>query len=150
MLRFIARQYRKVGMIASVGSIILLMLNLSLSINNLVAWRGIHPYVVIVIFFFIGMLVIWGCALLYVNVLKMNKYEKMAESTLNPINVNVLTPFQIMWWKTISRAILTGNKEERKRSVELIDKWIKLGFIPSEDMPEELKKYLIFGKDEKI
>lgn len=150
MLRWIARQYRKVGMIAAVGSIILLMLNLSVSIYDLVEWRGIHPYLTITLFFLIGLICIWGFALLYVNVLKMNKYEKMADSSLNPINVNVLTPFQIMWWRTISRALLSGDKSEQRQSMEKIDRWTKLGYIPVNDIPDDLKRYCIFGRDERL
>jgi len=146
--RWGSRQYKKIGMVAAVGSVVLLGLNLSISIFDSMQSPPLHPYVLIPLFFIGVMVCIWLFSVLYVDVLRMNAYEQWQEMLLKPFNVNLFTVFQLTWWREVYIPML--RKLELDEQADRLEKWLDLGYIPKEDFPEELRKYVVMEEEYKL
>lgn len=154
---FINLQYIKVKSLAAVGSIILLAFNLALSLYPFMEFRfpeyffGVIPSAwlfVSVIFIFI-MLIIWLLSHVYVKVFEMYRTEKSAEMTLNPYAVYAFSPFQEAWFRNYHLVILKAlskqfpDNKELQETVEKVERWLSIGYIPKDEFPADLMKYYI-------
>ena len=149
-------QVTKIKHVGMLISIVLLALNLSLTVYSFIKWRGIHPYLGTTLLFFVIMFLILAFSHIWMNKWHMYAPQKMAEAILyNPYAVFAYTPFQEMWFSHIYIPIMEAlydtiqdeeKKKKFKKSLELVKKWTKLGYIPKEDFPEHLKKYYIFDE----
>lgn len=82
--RFLNIQYVKVKRTAAVGSLIMLILNLSFTMYPFIEHRGVHPYFAIPLIFLVVFVLVWLAAHLYVKKLEMYRTESIAEKVFNP------------------------------------------------------------------
>ena len=158
--RFLNLQYIKVKKVAAVGSMILLAINLSLTIFLYFEHRRIHPYIGIPVIFFIVMLILWFLAHVYVRKMEMYRTEQAAEVLYNPYAVYAYCPFQEMTYSHTMEPLMKGilkllpkdsnEYKELKSKLEKFIEWNKLGYIPKKDFPNELKKYYIKDKQQRL
>jgi len=157
---FINLQYIKIKKVAAVGSMLLLTVNLSLTIFLYFEHRNIHPYIGIPIIFFIVMLVLWFLAHIYVRKMEMYRTEQAAEVLYNPYAVYAFAPFQEMTYshsmvpvmKALLKLLPEDSKEYKdlKFNMERFEEWCKTGYIPKKDFPDNLKKYYITDKQQRL
>jgi len=157
--RFINIQIVKLQKIANVGSLILLILNISLTLNLYIEHRGIHPYIMIPLLFICIGLFILLCAHVYLKKLNMYRTQAEAERYFNPYQVYAIGPFEEMlyrylWVPTLEAAINLQPDPKEKAKLESIMKkfmgWVKLGYIPKKDFPSHLKKFYITDKQARL
>lgn len=165
--KFINLQYVKMKHLATVGSLILLALNLSFTVYPYIEFRfpqfvfGFIPkaWVGVPMVFFIIVTLIWFAAHLYVRKMEMYRTEQRAEMMYNPYQVYAFQPFQEMQYRNITIPILKGihdllpdgtEKDEIKQKMDQFKKWLSLGYIPKEDFPEHLKEFYITKKERRL
>jgi hypothetical protein len=165
--KFLNMQYVKMKRMATVGSLILLALNLSFTIYPYVEFRfpeqifEIIPrtYLAIPIIFLIIVFLIWFCAHIYMSKMEMYRTESLADRILNPYAVYAIGPFEEMLYRTMTIPTLEASymampegkeKEEVKKNLEQAKKFVDLGYIPKEDFPKHLKKYYITNKERRL
>jgi hypothetical protein len=164
--KFINMQYVKMKRMASVGGLILLAINLSLTIYPFVefrfqeymlgiprAWIGI-PVILLIILF-----LLWVGSHIYISIMEMYRTEFLAEKILNPYTVYAIGPFEEMLYRTMTIPTLEASymsmpdgkeKEGVKKNLDLAKKWVDMGYIPKEDFPKHLKKYYITNKERRL
>ena len=154
---FINRQYVKLKRVASVGSLLLLAVNLSFTIYPYVSHRWVFHNVYFGLMFLniIILLTLWIIAHVYVNIMEMYRTESKADLLYNPYSIYALTPKEEMLYNYFHLTVLQGLYEtvsgekdtsKLKDSIEKITFWINNGYIPIEHLPEELKKWYITKK----
>ena len=152
-------QIVKIKKTAAIGSVVLLVLNLSLNIYPLVEHRNFHPYFMIPLIFLTTLFIVWLGSHLYIRILGMYKEEALAEKVYNPYNVYAIGPFEEMTYYAIYLPLMeacyhllpTGEQKEKlKEQIETFKHWLELGFIPKEDFPEHLKKYYIVENPKRL
>jgi len=150
--KFINLQYVKIKRTAAVGSLVMLILNLSFTIYPYIEHRDIHPYAAVPLLFFGIFFLVWIAAHVYVSKMEMYRTEFLAEKILNPYSVYAIGPFEEMKYRSMDLVImealydLTPEGEKKRRLREQIDqvkKWVELGYIPKKDFPKHLKRYYI-------
>ena len=165
--KFLNLQYVKVRRVAAVGSLILLMINLSLTMYPYIEHRfggdifGIpSAYIGIpFLFVFIGVVVLL-LAHIYVKKMEMYRTEQHAEIKYNPFSVYAFSPFEEMMYTNSIVPIMRGllhilpeGSEEQKKLKEETDKferWCRLGYIPKEEFPKNLMEYYITEKQQRL
>jgi len=157
--KFFNEQYVKMKMMAAVGGLILLAVNLSLTIYPYVEHRNIHPYAAIPLIFLGIMFLIWFGSHIYVKKMEMYRTEKRAEVLFNPYTIYAMNPFQEMTFVHLHLPIMESvcatlpegeDKEKMKKNVTMIKRWCDKGFIPKEDFPEHLKRYYLTKKQKRL
>jgi len=158
--RFVNLQYIKLKKVAAVGSMIMLSINLSLTIFLYLGHRNIHPYVGIPLVFVGVLMVLWFLAHIYVRKMEMYRTEQAAEVTYNPYSVYAISPFQEMIYsysavpmmKALLKILPEDSKEyeDLKNHLEKFENWCKLGYIPKDDFPEELRRYYLTNKQQRL
>ena len=165
--KFINMQYVKMKRMASVGGLILLAINLSLTIYPFVEFRfpeyilGILPraWIGVPLIFLLIIFLIWVGAHIYTNKMEMYRTEFLAEKILNPYTVYAIGPFEEMLYRTMTIPTLEAaymsmpegkEKEGVKKSLDMAKKWVELGYIPKKDFPQHLKKYYITNKERRL
>jgi len=161
-------QYVKMKRMASVGSLILLAVNLSFTLYPFVEHRfqlitisyGIPAtYIGIPFLFFMIMLCIAGGAHVYVKKFEMYRTEMASEITLNPYSVYLIGPFEEMLYRTLTIPTLEAawmnlsdspEKERIGQQLQKAKKWVDLGYIPKEDYPKHLLKFYITNKQRRV
>jgi len=149
----IFRQLYKIGILSPMLTPLMLAVSLATTIFTMVEYRGLHPYIGIpLIFIGLIVLILFVCYLA-VDVLQIQRSQKAALFTYDPMANKHLSPFQQMWWKysyvPMMEFMITGDKEVLTEGLERMKRWAETGFIPSEDFPDELKKYCKL-KDKRI
>jgi len=165
--KFINLQYVKVRRVAAVGSLILLMINLSLTAYPYIEHRfgqyifGVpSTYIGIpVVFVLIGVLVLL-LAHIYVKKMEMYRTEQHAEIKYNPFSVYAFSPFEEMMYTNSIVPLMKGlvhilpeGSEERKKlkeDAEKFERWCRLGYIPKEEFPQNLMEYYITDKQQRL
>jgi len=164
---FVSLQYVKMKRMASVGSLILLAVNLSFTLYPFVQHRfmflnrqGIpDTYVGIPVLFFTIVVIIWAGAHVYVKKFEMYRTEMVAERMFNPYAVYLIGPFEEMLYRTMTIPTLEAawlsmpEGDDKIRIGEQLDKakkWVDLGYIPKEEYPEHLMKYYITNKQTRL
>jgi len=165
--RFINLQYVKMKRMASVGSLILLAVNLAVTLYPYIEFRlprfvfGFIPRVylgIFVLFVFITFL-IWVGAHVYIRKFGMNRTEHMADVSYNPYAVYQIGPFEEMLYRTVTIPTLEASystmkdgvdKDRIKVSLDKAKKWVDLGFIPKDDFPVHLRKYISQNKERRL
>jgi len=165
--KFINLQYVKVRRVAAVGSLILLMINLSLTTYPYISHRlgeyifGIpSAYIGIpFVFVLIGLIVLF-LAHIYVKKMEMYRTEQHAEIKYNPFSVYAFSPFEEMMYTNSIVPIMKGlvhvlpkdSKERKKLEEEAkrFERWCKLGYIPKEEFPKNLMEYYITDKQQRL
>lgn len=158
--KFVNLQYVKLKKVAAVGGMIMLAINLSLTMFLYIEHRNIHPYVGIPVLFILVMFVLWILAHIYVSKMEMYRTEQMAEVTYNPYSVYALAPFQEMIYsysaipmmKALLKTLPEDSEEHKELKTKLgrFEEWCKLGYIPKKDFPDELKRYYITDKQQRL
>ena len=157
--KFLNMQYVKIKRTATVGGLIILILNLSFTIYPFIEHRNIHIYVAIPILFTIILLLMWLAAHIYVKKMEMYRTEFLAEKILNPYGVYAIGPFEEMKYRNMDLAIMKElytllpdgeRKIKFKEKIGKIEKWCDLGYIPKEDFPKHLKKYYITKTESRL
>jgi hypothetical protein len=150
--RFINLQYVKIKRTAAVGSLVMLILNLSFTMYPFIEHRDIHPYAAIPLLFFSIFFLVWIAAHIYVRKMEMYRTEFLAERILNPYSVYAIGPFEEMKYRNMELVMMEalydllpeGEKKQRLREqIDQVQKWVDLGYIPKRDFPKHLKKYYI-------
>jgi len=157
--RFFNIQVMKLKKVAAVGSLFLLVFNLSLLLYPYIEHRDVHPYVAIpVVFVFIGF-VILVFAHVYLRVFDMYRTEAAAERTLDPYMIYAFSPIGEMMLRCVYLPVLYGlynlsddgvDKYKMKGFVDVVENWVSLGFIPKEDFPEHLKRFYVTNKRKRL
>lgn len=149
---FLFEQLEKLQQFAAIGTVVLLVLNLSLSVFGYVQWRDIHPYLGISILAFTIMFLYWSIAHLIVRKGETFKSKARATTKYNPYSVWALSPIQWMLMKHLWFPILKKQSEndKEKDDVVMIERWLDLGYIPKDDFPDDLKSFYITKKEERL
>ena len=166
MKKFINMQYVKMKRMASVFALLMLAFSLSLSAYPYISFRlptfmwGFSTTYFVIPLLFIGIiLLIWVLSHIYVRKFEMYKTESLAERVLNPYAVYLFDPFQEMVYRTLMLPTLKASyysmpdgleKQEVKRNLDLITKWLDIGYIPKKDFPEHLKQFYITDKEGRL
>jgi len=157
--KFFNLQYVKIKRTAAVGSLIMLVLNLSFVIYPYIEHRGIHPYIAIPGIFILVILIIWILAHLYVRKMEMYRTESLAEKILNPYSVYAIGPFEEMKYRNFEMIIMESlydlfpegeKKQQLKQQIDKVKNWLELGYIPKKDFPKHLKKYYITSNESRL
>jgi hypothetical protein len=152
-------QYVKIKRTAAVGSLIMLILNLSFTIYPFVEHRGVHPYFAIPLIFLIVFLLVWLASHIYVKKFEMYRTESVAEKLFNPYAVYAIGPFEEMKYRNMDLVIIETlygllpegeKKQELKEQIEKIRNWCDLGYIPKKDFPKHLKKYYMTNIENRL
>lgn len=152
-------QYVKIKRTAAVGSLIMLILNLSFTMYPFIEHRNIHPYFTIPLIFLIVFLLVWLAAHIYVKKLEMYRTESVAEKFFNPYAVYAIGPFEEMKYRNMDLVIMKilhdllpeGEKKQKlKEQIEKIRGWCDLGYIPKKDFPKHLKKYYLTNRESRL
>lgn len=150
--KFINIQMYKVKSISSVASVVMWALTFVFILYPYIEHRSIHPYVAIPILFLCIITILWLLAHLYVRKLEMYKTEKYADIIHNPYAVYAVTPFEEMMYRNIfiplmeNDFVLLPDGEQKTKigeKLKRVKNWVELGYIPNEDFPGHLKKFLI-------
>ena len=171
---FINFQYVKMKRMASVGSLILLAVNLSFTIYPYIEHRfsntilGIpNVYIGIPIIFVLVILLIWFGAHVYTVKMEMYRTEAKATITYNPYQVYAFQPFWEMWWRDVyipqmkTQLVILKELQNKKKGlkdeidymeneIRKVENWLDLGYIPKKDFPQHLKKYYITNKEQRL
>jgi len=157
--RFTNIQIIKLKKVASVGSLILLILNLSLTIYPFIEHRNIHPYIAVPSLFLMITLIVLLLAHIYLKWLDMYRTEAEAEKYYNPYSVYAFGPWEEMMFRNLwipllnTMYLLLPEGKEKKDVKKILDdlwKWTDLGYIPKSDFPEHLKKFYITSKEARL
>ena len=157
--RFFNLQYVKIKRTAAVGSLIMLVLNLSFVIYPYIEHRGIHPYLAIPGIFISVIFVVWLLAHIYVRKMEMYRTESLAEKILNPYSVYAIGPFEEMKYRNFEIVIMEylyellpegEKKQQLKEQIKKVKNWVDLGYIPKKDFPKHLKKYYITSNESRL
>jgi len=157
--RFLNLQYVKIKRTAAVGSLILLIINLSFTTYPFIEHRGVHPYFAIPLIFLIVFLLVWLGAHIYVKKLEMYRTESVAEKVYNPYAVYAIGPFEEMKYRNMDLVIMEmlydllpeGDKKQKlKNQIQTVTRWCDLGYIPKKDFPKHLKKYYITNRENRL
>lgn len=155
-------QYVRLDKTKAILMIGLLVLNLSFTVYDFVAWRGLSVYAgVPIISLLIGIL-----AILFANVwvvgFEFYKSEIRANILHNPMQTRALNPWQeqefrvkripeLKALRSIAKANGASSEQiaELDESIEKLERWVELGFIPDEDIPEHLEHHML-GEGERL
>ena len=157
--RFINLQYVKIKRTAAVGSLIMLIINLSFTIYPFISHRGIHPYFAIPLIFLGVFLLVWFASHIYVKNFEMYRTESVAEKLYNPYAVYAIGPFEEMKYRYMDLVIMKAlhdllpegeKKQELKKQIEKVQSWCDIGYIPKKDFPKHLEKYYITNKEGRL
>ncbi len=157
--KFINLQYVKIKRTAAVGSLIMLILNLSFTMYPFIEHRGVHPYFAIPLIFFVVFLLVWLASHIYVKKLEMYRTESVADKVYNPYAIYAIGPFEEMKYRNMDLVIMETlydilpqgkKKEELKQQIERVRSWCDLGYIPKNDFPKHLKKYYITDRESRL
>lgn len=142
---FLFEQIEKFQQFSAIGMPVMLVLNLAVSLFSYLQWRNIHPYVGISSLTVVMMCLYWSIAHIVVKKGETFKSKARAAVKYNPYSVWALSPLQWMLMNHIWAPILEGTKEtkEQQAQVNMVKNWLKLGYIPKEDFPENLKGFYI-------
>jgi len=157
--KFINLQYVKIKRTAAVGSLVMLIINLSFTIYPYIEHRGVHPYFAIPLIFLGAFLLVWLGAHIYVKKFEMYRTESVAEKVYNPYAVYAIGPFEEMKYRNMELIIMEmiydvlpeGDKKKKfKEDIEKVRKWCDLGYIPKKDFPKHLTKYYMTKKEGRL
>ena len=178
--KIINMQYVKMKHLSSVGSLVLLTLNLSFVLYPYVEhrlpetiWSIPKAWIGIPTLFLITLLLVWSVAHFYVKKIEMYRTERRADVMFNPYQVYAFQPFWEMWWrdvyipqmksqlsvlKTLYRNEKNHDEKNRLESdikymdseIKKVQNWLELGYIPKKDFPEHLKKYYLTKKETRL
>lgn len=147
----VQRQIHRVQKIATLASLSMLGLNLTLLAYQYIEWRGINPYAAIPAIFAALVLLILVAANFWVGVLRMHEHERRSLIEHNPVEVYAMTPYQVVERLTFGlpmlRAQIALHKEFGLDAAPLEDalrqweRWSHLGYIPRDEYPEDLLGY---------
>lgn len=157
--RFFNMQIQKLKRVASIGSLILLVFNLSLLIYPYIEHRNVHPYLAIPTIFVLISLLILLLAHAYLKWLDMYRTEQETERYFNPYAVYAFQPWDEMVYRYIHIPMLEavyhmqpeGNyKRDLEQLIKKLYRWVNKGYIPKEDFPDHLKKYYITNRQARL
>jgi len=157
--RFINFQYIKIKRTAAVGSLIMLIINLSFTIYPFIEHRGLHPYFAIPLIFLIVFFLVWLASHIYVKNFEMYRTESVADKVYNPYAVYAIGPFEEMKYRYMELVIMKAlyelfpegeKKQELKKQIEKVQSWCDIGYIPKKDFPKHLEKYYITKKEGRL
>jgi hypothetical protein len=157
--KFLNLQYVKIKRTAAVGSLIMLILNLSFVIYPYIEHRGIHPYFAIPGIFILVIFIVWMLAHIYVKKMEMYRTEFLAEKILNPYSVYAIGPFEEMKYRNFDIIILESlfellpegeKKQILQNQIMKVKNWCELGYIPKKDFPKHLKKCYITSQESRL
>jgi len=157
--KFFNLQYTKIKRTAAVGSLIMLIMNLSFTIYPFIEHRGFHPYYAIPIIFFFIFLLVWLAAHIYVKKFEMYRTESLADKIYNPYSVYAIGPFEEMKYRNIDIVIMetlydilpdSNKKQVLGEQIKKVKRWCDLGYIPKQEFPQHLKKYYIKKKENRL
>lgn len=157
---FVNRQYVKLKRVASVGSLLLLALNLAVGLYPFISHRFLFSniYIGIPLMFFLIILCLLVISHIYVVKMGMYRTETKADMMYNPYSTYALTPKEEIQIKYFFIPIIKGlynlsknkkDKDELKKVIDTITIWSK-GFIPKEHYPPELKDWLETSKNRRL
>ena len=157
--KFLNLQYVKIKRTAVVGSLIMLILNLSFTVYPYIEHRGVHPYFAIPLIFLFILLLAWFTAHIYVKKFDMYRAESVAEKYFSPYAVYAIGPFEEMKYRNMDLVIMEtlydilpeGEKRQLlKEQIEKVKGWCDLGYIPKKDFPQHLKRYYLTRKESRL
>ena len=157
--RFINLQYIKLKRVAAVGSLVMLILNLSFTVYPFIEHRGVHPYLAVPLIFMFVFMIMWLAAHIYVKKLEMYRTEWVAEKMYNPYAVYAIGPFEEMKYRNFDLVIMEtlydllpegDKKQQLKEQISKVKNWCELGYIPKKDFPNHLKRYYITKKENRL
>ena len=157
--RFLNLQYVKIKRTAAVGSLVMLILNLSFTMYPFIEHRDIHPYFAIPLIFLAVFFLVWLASHIYVKKFEMYRTESVAEKVYNPYAVYAIGPFEEMKYRYMDLVIMEtlydllpeGEKKQKlKDQIKTVREWCDLGYIPKKDFPKHLKKYYITDKENRL
>lgn len=155
--RFVNKQMAKIKRISGVGSLILLVINLSFSVYAYIEYRGIHIYIALPL-----LVLLMGSILLLVAhfyTLHMYRTEAEAEKYFNPYATYAIGPFEEITYRFIylpmMKALLSTMDDEIekkvfKEKIDIWERWINLGYIPKDEYPKHLLKFYITNKEARL
>jgi len=121
----------------------------------MIEWRGVHPYVSIVVSILLLTFIILFGAYLYLDWGHMYRAEKDAEMPYLPANVYLLTPYEQMLHTHTFLPLMKfiaeptdKNKKSLLSSIKKFSVWVEKGVIPKKHLPETLKKYYLSNREE--
>jgi hypothetical protein len=158
---FLNRQYVKLKRVASVGSLLLLALNLAFTVYPYVSHRWVfsNVYIGISLLLVIIILLLVGLAHVYVVKMEMYRTESKADVIYNPYNVYALAPKEEMQISFFYLPLLEGLyssvkdesvKADLKKVIDVVRIWKEKGFIPKDDFPDELKAWYLTNKERRL
>ncbi len=136
--RAIQRHIFRLQKVSAPVTLLLLVLNLSLTITSLAAWRGIHPYFITAISVLVISVVVLIFANIYTVVMKMHIAERRAFVDHDPYQIYAFQPFQVAvtlnQMVPMMRAVakLSGD-EELLEKAEKMERWAKQGYISKDE-----------------
>lgn len=144
--KFIQRQIYRLQKVGTPVSLVLLVMNLSLSILSFMTWRGVNPYLTALIIAAGLGLVVTAFANFYIVVMRMHVAERRAIIDHDPVQVYAFLPFQaaiaLNNQVPMMRAIARQTKDEDLAdAADRLERWAKTGYIPKEEYPAELSEY---------
>ena len=122
MKRWFMVQIWRLQQIAMMGSLILLVVNLGLTIYGYIEWRTPNPYIALPVILFLLMAVIWTAAWYYDRRLKLWREQMMVAIDRNPYAQDRLSPketiqMEWMWIPLVSQA--------DPQIAEFLKRWVK-------------------------
>lgn len=149
---FLFEQLEKLQQFSAIGMPAMLVINLAISVFNLIKWRGISPYVGISILTFSIMFIYWSMAHLIVKKGETYRSKARAAIKFNPYSIWAISPIQWMLMKHIWVPVLKKQAEtkEEKAEVAMVENWMEIGYIPKKDFPDNLKKFYMPKKEKRL
>jgi len=135
---WVFEQMEKFVQFNAIGMPALLVMNLASSLFVYVQYRSVHPYVGISSLFVSLFFAYWLVSHLVVR--KGGTYLNRSRAAIkyNQYSVWAIPPFQ---WMMIMYVWMDGIKDKEKKAK--VENWLKLGYIPKKDFPDELKEFYI-------
>lgn len=146
--------YVRVDRVKGLLMLAVLIANNSILIASLIAWRGVSPWVTVpVVALTLGLLMV-GFAILWFDAWEMHVAEQRANAALNPTQVWQMLPWQEIEWRTrripeirLLRDLarqegFQDRAQELDESLEWLERWVELGYVPRDDM-DELAPHLL-------
>jgi len=145
------RQFVLIKRTSGIWSVAMLVVNLSLTIFGLIAYRGLDSRLFIPALVITMGLIIWITSYIYYHKGQMFRTEKAGEVYLNPYDVSNFKPWEeFVVYRTTLIPMLEGihaitpegkTKKHLAEKIAKLKKWVDLGYIPKKELPKYLQKY---------
>lgn len=137
---FIFEQIEKFVQFNGIGIPVMLVMNLTVGLLPYIEQRSFHPYLGFPLVFSTIFILYWTTA--HIVVRKGGTYINRSRAAIkyNQYSVWAIPPFQHMMIQHVWLPVL---KQSDLSKAEMVENWLRLGYIPKEDFPDELKEFYI-------